>query len=86
MSILFSADMTGIYFIIGFLHQKYLWQNKEGLNLKKINLLRVERNIQYIIAVWFLISVLIEEKFRFIFWWGMVPLILIYRIWIANLR
>ena len=84
MSILLAIDMMGIYFILGILHQRYIWQNKETLNGTQIREVTIERNIQYLIAIWFLISVLVPIAYRFLFWWGMAPIIPIYRIGIAH--
>jgi len=84
MSILLAADMTGIYLILGILHQRYIWKNKETLNQSQTREVKIERNIQYLIAVWFLVSMLVPITYRFLFWWGMVPIIPIYRIRVAH--
>ena len=83
MSILLAADMMGIYLILGILHQRYIWKNKETLNQSQTREVKIERNIQYLIAVWFLVSMLVPITYRFLFWWGMVPIIPIYRIRMA---
>jgi len=84
MSILLAVDMMGIYVILGILHQRYIWKNKDVLNLTQTREIKIERNIQYLIAVWFLTSMLVPITYRFLFWWGMVPIIPIYRIRIAH--
>ena len=85
MSILLAVDMIGIYIILGILHQKYLWQNKDALNVTKTREVKIERNIQYLIAIWFLISIPVPLTYRFLFWWGMAPIIPICRISMAHL-
>ena len=84
MSLLLAVDMMGIYVILGILHQRYIWQNQDALNNTKIREVTIERNIQYLIAIWFLISVLVPITYRFLFWWGMAPIIPIYRIGFAH--
>ena len=84
MSLLLAVDMMGIYIILGILHQRYIWQNRDTLNVTQIREVTIERNIQYLIAIWFLISVLVPITYRFLFWWGMAPIIPIYRIGIAH--
>jgi len=84
MSILLAVDMMGIYVILGIIHQRYIWKNKDVLNLTQTREIKIERNIQYLIAVWFLTSMLVPITYRFLFWWGMVPIIPIYRIRIAH--
>jgi uncharacterized membrane protein len=86
MSILLAVDMMGIYFILGILHQRYIQKNKEILNETQIREVKVDRNIQYIIAIWFLASILVPTTYRFFFWWGMTPIIPLYRIRTAHLR
>jgi uncharacterized membrane protein len=84
MSMLLAVDMMGIYLILGILHQRYLWQNKENLEETQTREVTIDRNIQYLIAIWFLISILVPTTYRFLFWWGMAPIIPIYRIGIAH--
>jgi len=86
MSILLAVDMLCIYFILGALHQRYIWQNVDTLNETKTREVRIERNIQYLIAIWFLTSIFVPTTYRFFFWWGMAPIIPIYRISIAHRR
>ena len=86
MSILLAIDMMGIYFILGILHQRYIQQNKETLSGKVAREVKIGRNIQYLIAIWFLASVLVPTTYRFLFWWGMAPIIPIYRISMARAR
>jgi uncharacterized membrane protein len=84
MSILLAVDMMGIYFILGIHHQRYIWQNTDTLNVTQTWEVKIERNIQYFIAIWFLISVFVPITYRSLFWWGMAPIIPIYRISIAH--
>ena len=84
MSILLALDMGGIYVILGILHQRYLW--KKNLNVIQTREVRIDRNIQYLIAIWFLASILVPITYRFFFWWGMAPIIPIYRIRTAHRR
>ena len=84
MSLLLAVDMMGIYIILGILHQRYLGQNRDTLNVTQIREVKIERNIQYLIAIWFLISILVPTTYRFLFWWGMAPIIPVYRIGIAR--
>ena len=86
MSMLLALDMVGIYVILGILHQRYIQQNKESLNEAQTQEVKVDRNIQYIIAIWFLASILVPITYRFFFWWGMALIIPIYRIRTAHLR
>jgi uncharacterized membrane protein len=86
MSILLAVDMMGIYFILGVLHQRYIWKNVGVIEKKQTQEVKIERNIQYLIAIWFLASIFIPTTYRFFFWWGMAPIIPIYRIRIAHLR
>ena len=84
MSILLAVDMMGIYVILGVLHQRYIWKNLDTLDEKHTREVKIERNIQYLIAIWFLASIFIPTTYRFFFWWGMAPIIPIYRIRIAH--
>jgi uncharacterized membrane protein len=84
MSLLLAVDMMGIYLILGILHQRYVWQNMDTLNVTQIREVKIGRNIQYLIAVWFFISMLVPTIYRFFFWWGMAPIIPIYRIALAH--
>ena len=84
MSLLLAVDMMGIYIILGILHQRYLGQNRDTINVTQIREVKIERNIQYLIAIWFLISILVPTTYRFLFWWGMAPIIPVYRIGIAR--
>lgn len=84
MSLLLAVDMMGIYLILGILHQRYIWQNMDTLNVTQIQEVKIDRNIQYLIAFWFLISILVPTTYRFLFWWGMAPIIPIYRIALAH--
>ena len=84
MSMLLALDMMGIYVILGMLHQRYIWKNIDTLNEKQTQEVKIERNIQYLIAIWFLASIFIPTTYRFFFWWGMAPIIPIYRIRIAH--
>ena len=86
MSILLAVDMMGIYVILGVLHQRYIWKNLDTLDEKHTREVKIERNIQYLIAIWFLASIFIPTTYRFFFWWGMAPIIPIYRIRIAHRR
>ena len=84
MSILLALDMMGIYVILGVLHQRYIWKNIDTLNEKQTREVKIGRNIQYLIGVWFLASIFVPTTYRFFFWWGMAPIIPIYRIRIAH--
>jgi hypothetical protein len=68
------------------LHQRYIWKNIDTLNEKQIREVKIGRNIQYLIAIWFLASIFVPTTYRFFFWWGMAPIIPIYRIRIAHRR
>ena len=61
-----------------------IWQNVDTLNVTQIREIKIDRNIQYLIAVWFLLSILVPTTYRFLFWWGMAPIIPVYRIAIAH--
>lgn len=70
----------------GVLHQRYIWQNIDTLNETKTREVKIERNIQYLIGIWFLTSIFVPTTYRFFFWWGMAPIIPIYRISFAHRR
>ena len=86
MSILLAMDMMGIYVILGVLHQRYIWKNIDTLDEKQTREVKIGRNIQYLIGVWFLASIFVPTTYRFFFWWGMTPIIPIYRIRISHRR
>ncbi len=84
MSVLLAADMMIIYVILGILHQRYIWQNVFTLSVKQTREVKIERNTQYLIAIWFLTSIFVPATYRLLFWWGMAPIIPIYRISIGH--
>jgi len=79
MSILFALDIMGIYAILGVLHQRYIRQNKGRLKAEEIREVKLDRNMQFIISVWFLISAVMPTQYRFIFWMLLAPIPPIYR-------
>jgi len=79
MSILYSLDMMGIFAILGVFHQRYILQNKEHLKEEKTREIKMDRNMQFIIALWFLISTLITFEYRLIFWMLLAPIPPLYR-------
>ena len=79
MSILYALDIMGIYAILGVLHQRYIRQNKDRLEAKETREAKMDRNMQFIISAWFLISALIPIQYRFIFWMLLPPIPPIYR-------
>ena len=79
MSILFALDIMGIYAILGVLHQRYIKQNKSCLKAEEIREVKMDRNMQFIISVWFLISTVILIQYRFIFWMLLAPIPPLYR-------
>lgn len=64
ISILFALDITVIFIILGILHQKFILQNKEALKEKELQEIKMDRNMQFIISLWFLISVLVTFHYR----------------------
>ena len=68
MSVLFALDMMGTYALLGFLHQRYIWQNKDRLEAQKTRQVKMDRNTQYVISAWFLISAVIPIQYRLVFW------------------
>ena len=86
MSILLALDMMGIYVILGVLHQRYIWKNIDTLDEKQTREVKIGRNIQYLIGVWFLASIFVPTTYRFFFWWGMAPIIPVYRISLVRFR
>ena len=79
MSILYALDIMGIFVILGVLHHSYLLQNKEHLKEEKTREVKMDRNMQFIIALWFLISAVIPLQYRFIFWMLLPPIPPLYR-------
>jgi uncharacterized membrane protein len=82
ISIMCALDMVAIYLILGYFHQRYLQQNKD-IKPKQKRMVKVQRNIQAITALWFLVSTQVPITYRITFWWVMAPVIPIYRIFIA---
>ena len=79
MSILFALDIMTIFTILGVLHQRYISQNKERLADKETQEVKMDRNMQFIIAMWFLMSVFLPFQYRFIFWMLLAPIPPLYR-------
>jgi uncharacterized membrane protein len=78
MSILYALDIMGIFAFLGVLHQRYIIQNKE-LEEKTTREVKLDRNMQFIIAFWFLLSAFIPLQYRFIFWMLLAPIPPLYR-------
>ena len=79
MSILYALDIMGIFAILGVLHQRYIWQNRDHLKEEENREVKMDRNMQFIISAWFLISALIPIQYRFAFWILLAPIPPIYR-------
>jgi uncharacterized membrane protein len=79
MSILYALDIMGIFAILGVLHQRYFRQNIESLREDETREVKMDRNMQFIISVWFLISAIMPLPYRFIFWMLLAPVPPIYR-------
>ena len=79
MSILYALDIMGIFAILGVLHQRYFRQNIESLREDETREVKMDRNMQFIISVWFLISAIMPLPYRFIFWMLLAPIPPIYR-------
>ena len=79
MSILYALDIMGIFAVLGVLHQRYLAQNRDHLEMEVTQEVKMDRNMQFIISVWFLISVIIPLPYRFIFWMLLAPIPPLYR-------
>ena len=79
MSILYALDIMGIFTILGVLHQRYIWQNRDHLKEEETREVKMDRNMQFIISAWFLISALIPIQYRFVFWILLAPIPPIYR-------
>jgi uncharacterized membrane protein len=86
MSILYALDIMGIFAILGVLHQRYILQNKEHLKEEKTREAKMDRNMQFIISLWFLVSAVIPVQYRFIFWMLLAPIPPLYRHRIAPLH
>jgi uncharacterized membrane protein len=86
MSILYALDIMGIFAILGVLHHRYIKQNKEQLEAEKTREAKMDRNMQLIISLWFLISAAIPLQYRFIFWMLLPPIPPLYRHWIGPLH
>jgi uncharacterized membrane protein len=78
MSVLYAFDIMGIFAILGVLHQKYLRQNIDNLRGKEKREVKMDRNMQFIISVWFLVSAILPLPYRFIFWMLLAPIPPIY--------
>jgi uncharacterized membrane protein len=79
MSILYALDIMGIFAILGVLHQRYLWQNRDPLKTEERREVKMDRNMQFIISAWFLTSTVIPIPYRFFFWMLLAPIPPIYR-------
>ena len=79
MSILYALDIMGIFAILGVLHQRYFRQNIESLREDETREVKMDRNMQFLISVWFLISAIMPLPYRFIFWMLLAPIPPIYR-------
>lgn len=79
MSILYALDITGIFAILGVLHQRYIQQNRSHLKKEETREVKMDRNMQFIISLWFLASIVIPMQFRFIFWILLAPIPPLYR-------
>jgi uncharacterized membrane protein len=79
MSILYAFDIMGIFAILGVLHQRYFRQNIESLREDKTREVKMDRNMQFIISAWFLISAIMPLPYQFIFWMLLAPIPPIYR-------
>ena len=79
MSILYALDIMGIFAILGVLHQRYIWQNRDNLKTEKAREVKIDRNMQFIISAWFLTSTVIPIPYRFFFWMLLAPIPPIYR-------
>lgn len=79
MSILYALDIMAIFTILGILHERYFLQNKENLKEKETREVKMDRNMQFIISLWFLISAIIPFQYRFIFWMLLAPIPPLYR-------
>jgi uncharacterized membrane protein len=79
MSILYALDITGIFAILGVLHQRFLQQNIDSLKEDETREVKMDRNMQFIISAWFLLSAMIPVPYRFVFWMLLAPIPPIYR-------
>jgi uncharacterized membrane protein len=79
MSILYTLDITGIFAILGVLHHRFLQQNINSLKEKETREVKMDRNMQFIISAWFLISAIMPLPYRFVFWMLLAPIPPIYR-------
>jgi Na+/H+ antiporter NhaD/arsenite permease-like protein len=79
MSILYALDIMVIFALLGVLHQRYLQQNRSHLEEEETREVKMDRNMQFIISAWFLLSVFIPVQYRFVFWILLAPVPPIYR-------
>ena len=79
ISILYALDIMGIFAILGVLHQRYLQQNIDHLKVEKTREVKMDRNMQFIISAWFLISTIMPMPYRFVFWMLLAPIPPLYR-------
>lgn len=78
--------MMGIYAILGFLHQRYIWQNEDRLKAEENRQVKMDRNLQFIVSVWFLVSAVVPIQYRLVFWMLLAPISPLYRHRIAPLH
>ncbi len=79
LSILYALDIMGIFAILGVLHHRYIIQNREQVEAEKMREAKMDRNMQFIVALWFLASAVIPLHYRFIFWMLLAPIPPLYR-------
>lgn len=79
LTILYSLDIMGIFAILGVLHQRHFQQNIDSLKEEETREVKMDRNMQFIISEWFLISTIIPLPYRFVFWMLLAPVPPIYR-------
>jgi uncharacterized membrane protein len=79
LSILYAVDIAVIFAILGVLHQKYFQQNANKLKAEENRDVKMDRNMQFIISAWFLVSAIIPLPYRFVFWVFLAPIPPVYR-------
>lgn len=79
MSILYALDMMCIFAILGVFHQRYITQNREHLKEKQTREVKLDRTMQFILAILFLSSIFVPIQYRFIFWMLLGPIPPLYR-------
>ena len=79
LSILYALDILVVFIILGVFHQMYFQQNTNRFKAEEKREVKMDRNMQFVISGWFLVSAIIPLPYRFVFWVFLAPIPLVYR-------